>query len=335
MNKRGFTLMELAVVLAILALVLAAGITMGTNAMKTAERITTEERLNVIKRALDDYAALNNTLPCPANRAQTPGTHPQTFGTDENCVNQTGVRLLTYGGLGEPVWIGAVPVRSLGLPDNYAADGWGNKFNYIVSQNVIYNFREYDPVLSVRTHGGSTNPYLTSKTDRAYVPTGARQSITPGEGAAYGVMSYGPDSRGAYPLNGTNIATGCGASTVENCRENDFIIWDSPNREGAEPGIVPIDDIVVWGSNALHRPPLDPVVLKTPPGGCASGCEAWCAPCTTNLPPTTPDAPDGGMTTQVGGPFLCKKMVISTTPCQAACIWGGKITADSSMARCP
>lgn len=132
-RRAAFTLVELAVVLAIIGLIAGAGIAMASSAIKTADRVATQERLGSIKLALDSFAKTYGYLPCPADRTYT--TSNANFGLEQrdtplpSTVCNTGSGIVASGS----VTIGMVPVRTLGLPDSYASDSWGNKIEYAVT----------------------------------------------------------------------------------------------------------------------------------------------------------------------------------------------------------
>lgn len=132
-NRHGFSILELVVVLGIIALIAGAGLTMATGAIKAADRVTTQERLNTIKLALDSFAKTYGYLPCPANRVIVPTN--TNFGIE----SRTGTACTAIASgviLNAGVWIGALPVRTLGLPDNYAGDAWGGKLTYAVAGDL-------------------------------------------------------------------------------------------------------------------------------------------------------------------------------------------------------
>lgn len=115
-DNRGFTLVELAIVLVIVAL-LSGGLMMTVSAqMESVATSETQRRLNDARDALLGYAAANGRLPCPA----APAT--------------TGVELPAGGGNCTNPWDGFLPAITLGLsPTNangYAVDGWGNPIRY-------------------------------------------------------------------------------------------------------------------------------------------------------------------------------------------------------------
>jgi len=85
-GRRGFTLLEMAVVLVIIGVVVGSGITMLSGNLQKRQYDETQAKLAAIKKALYDYRTAFNRLPCPAdvtlkisdtnfgNEAATPGT---------------------------------------------------------------------------------------------------------------------------------------------------------------------------------------------------------------------------------------------------------------------
>ncbi len=322
-KTRGFSLLELSIVLVILGLLAGAGMTMGANAIASANSVKTRERLETLKEALESYAKTNGYLPCPANRALVPSN--SNFGKEVRACAASGAGLVSVNA-GE-VFIGAVPVRSLGLPDAYAADAWGNKITYAVCTDQTVDYTQSSGCITVNT-GDRTgvNYAITSTTDRTTTPSTIDQ-ITPGEGASFVIVSHGADARGAFPQLGTGVNKACGSGNqndVENCDDGNGIFWDTSFADGDVEAKY-FDDFIVWGSNALDMPPID--VSAT---SCASGCEVSCAPCTTSMPSITPTAPTG-----LTNPVLCSKIITSSSPCQAACLWAGTETSTGEMIRCP
>lgn len=184
----GFSLLELAVVLGIIALVATAGIGMGEGALKAADRVTTQERLATIGQALETYAKLNGFLPCPASRALL--ADAATFGmearaTASTCTTGSGLVQVTVGA--NSGYIGGVPVRNLGLPDNYARDAWDNKLTYAVSVPHIGSTASYaasGAALQISTGDRTGTNYAITTT----VTASAASSITgaaSGTGAVY------------------------------------------------------------------------------------------------------------------------------------------------------
>lgn len=302
----GFSLLELSVVLAIVAVILVFGLNIATVAIKGTERSTTQERLLVIAKALDAYARVNGYLPCPANRALAPRTTG--FATEARngmvrteCVTSSGLVRTA----GAPfAYIGGVPARTLGLPDAYAGDAWNSKFTYAVSGDHVGVQGSYfttDGPLAVRAGDRTgTNYLLTSQRES----DGTNAS---GANAVYVVISHGPDRRGAFSMERTSVSIACGSTSkndVENCDDANLTFYDSAYNDGGTESTF-FDDYVVWGSNALDRIPTAMGGVGT---GCPAGtCEMWCVTCDSNRPPlSTPNV-------------ICKRTITSTSPCKALC----------------
>lgn len=111
MRQRGFTLVELAVALTIVALLIGMFIVpLGTQ--MDAQRIAeTQKQLELAREAVLGFAVARGRLPCPATRNTATGAGGA--GT-ENCA------------LGE----GVLPWADLGVPET---DAWGRRFTYRVT----------------------------------------------------------------------------------------------------------------------------------------------------------------------------------------------------------
>ena len=201
--RLGFSLLELSVVLGIIALIAGVGMTMASGALKAADRISTQERLNTIKLALDSYGKTYGFLPCPAPRADTPTT--ATFGIGGSC-SGTGV---SYG---------AVPVRTLGLPDSYAGDAWGNKLTYAVSQALTANSTNYSQASAAITvrYGTIAAPYNVTTVRKSLPttipPTGAETYGAAGNNS--GKLEITFNSASAVSTAMANLTTGTNGTLV-------------------------------------------------------------------------------------------------------------------------
>ena len=135
---RGFTLVELAVVLTIVAFLLAS--LMYTFSAQVDQRNIeeTRRRLEQARELVLSYAQINGRLPCPARSVNTAA--PVTVTGDEvrdaagNCVGDAVTDY--YGGTN----LGLLPARTIGMsqidPAGFALDAWGNRIRYAVS-NLI------------------------------------------------------------------------------------------------------------------------------------------------------------------------------------------------------
>ncbi|PZP84765.1 MAG: hypothetical protein DI582_07860 [Azospirillum brasilense] len=262
----GFTLLELAVVLAMIALM--AGFSIEATKINVdygcAEK--TQGQINTIQTALQHFVDTNRRYPKPS--WTTLGSNASNFGmeategadpADVAYATRVPAGMVSHAG----VLMGTVPHTTLGLPVEMAADCWGNKFSYAVTNTM--------------TSSNSTNGYLSNNvgsiTINGNVPTAP---VLLSDKAAYIVLSHGPDKDGATPLSATNIAArSCTASNsktdTQNCDNGDavFFVPLLTKGEAATGGF--FDDIVAYND-----------ALK--PKNCAAQGITWPAGCSATVP---------------------------------------------------
>jgi prepilin-type N-terminal cleavage/methylation domain-containing protein len=213
-RAQGYTLVEISVVLVIISLLTAGGLTLGAGMVNQAAHIDTKKLLDQIDQSLRDYHVVNGDLPCPAAR-NLAITHTD-FGREINggacdSTSTTGVYSGTSHSNG--VRIGMVPVRALGLSDRAASDKYGNRILYAVTQKLTNaaNFGTDDGAIQVLPATGAA--ILNN--------------------AAYFLWSAGKDHKGA-PLYTTAATPNTCAGTAldaENC-DNDSVFRDAPFNNG-------------------------------------------------------------------------------------------------------
>ncbi|KIE06108.1 hypothetical protein NF27_BK00290 [Candidatus Jidaibacter acanthamoeba] len=141
---KGFSLIELSLVLLILAALIAGGMSLSSIQAYKEKYDTTLKNIKLIENALTVFVALNGRLPCPASPAQkilnsTFGREQVTagaVGTAQSC-NSTTTNIFTGSVGGNTQYYGAAPVTTLGLPDEVMFDGWGNRIGYIVTKPFV------------------------------------------------------------------------------------------------------------------------------------------------------------------------------------------------------
>jgi prepilin-type N-terminal cleavage/methylation domain-containing protein len=114
MRSRGFTLIELALVLTIIALMGGVIASAMFSFINTQRAVTTRAKLAAIDAALVSFVAVNRRLPCPANGQLNTGTEMSP------CQNQFGV----------------VPWVALGLAAQDIEDGWNNRISYRIDTRL-------------------------------------------------------------------------------------------------------------------------------------------------------------------------------------------------------
>jgi|SRR5438132_3898733 len=128
-RSKGFSLVELAVALAIIALLIAGALIPLSTQMDVRNVADTRRSMESMREAIIGFAQANGRLPCPAD-----GTIPA-GGTDASG-RPAGSEQLTPATLPPPSTaactnsFGVVPWTTLGVPET---DGWGRRFSYWVS----------------------------------------------------------------------------------------------------------------------------------------------------------------------------------------------------------
>ncbi|GJL85986.1 MAG: hypothetical protein DHS20C02_17610 [Micavibrio sp.] len=127
-REEGFTIVEIAIVSVILGLMFSAGLLIITNMLSQKFETVTFKRMEVVADAISIYAQRHMRIPCPADNADVVNTAG--FGLEVNFTVAAGIgECLTTATDRE----GIVPYATLGIPQDYARDAWGNFFTYRVS----------------------------------------------------------------------------------------------------------------------------------------------------------------------------------------------------------
>jgi len=206
----GFTLLEIAIVLLIGGLMIGAAATMVLNYIREMQMVTTQNRMQEIDNAIVQYLNVNGVLPCPASLTTKQDSSlifarsiTDLLAPAADCYNSAGAggTFKTKAGRANAgiapsppgaIVMGAVPVRSLGLPEEDFADAWGDRFIYAVTDQLTYK-NSYDPTQGAIFVVDSAGVNLTA-------PAGSAQ---------YVIVSYGANRAGAYTLAGVKSGTLC------------------------------------------------------------------------------------------------------------------------------
>ncbi len=235
-----FTLMEMAVALIVVGLMATFVLKAGDATKDTQCLDQTRSQLAAIRSAVESFANNNQRYPRPANRSL--GNGDPAFG-QEVALADIAVKADVIANGGNPVYSGALPFQTLGLPEGMAADCWGNKFSYFVTGTLTNSIAgAADGVITI--HGGT----LAAPTD---VLTHA----------AYVVISHGENALGAVAKNYTGSAHGwCDAGATldsHNCdgktAGGDAVLYDATFNNSAAAGADFFDDIVVFGAKKFSN----------------------------------------------------------------------------------
>lgn len=240
----GFTLIEIAVVIIVLALLFAIIAGIATAMVGQQRREATRQRLAGAETAIALFVSQNLRLPCPADGRLDGAGGDANLGLERPVGGGTcavaGANTQTHG---------VVPWRTLGLSEQDITDGWGNRMTYRVSPDFVkpssMNMTYCDPGGTEETTEPDPTPpagyCLQSCTPAAFVAntlncrkpsavTAGRglkvqnlagtatmdPTASPSTGAAYVVISHGENRQGAYGNQGIlQAASGTASGTEE------------------------------------------------------------------------------------------------------------------------
>lgn len=249
LRERGFTLIEIAIVLVVVGLLLSGGLLAVAPVLENQQISDTEENLDRIEDALVLYVIQNGCLPCPADGslnvtasaneglAEGPAATFYTTGCAASCRADSGVNV--------------VPWRTLGLTEDDIVDAWGNRIFYGVSSGLV----------STSSMQRTTDTFPSGS-----LTVGDTADSTPYDNitsnAAYVVFSFGPDGSDARAARTGSAQTDRFSSTPQDDNADgtaDFVQDLPVDTEDANH----FDDITRWKSAEL-------IVLECGSGSCGN-----------------------------------------------------------------
>jgi prepilin-type N-terminal cleavage/methylation domain-containing protein len=252
LTGRGFTLTELAVVVAIVALLL--GGLLYTLSAQTDQRNfeETRRRLELARELLLAFAITNGRLPCPARSAATaapvtvPGDEVRTAGANPDCVGDAVTD--HYGGASGGVTLGLLPARAIGFQQvdsaGLAVDAWNNRIRYAVARLVT------------NCSGSSTLPHFTNATnlkangitcqpnDLIVCKSATGITATACGGAANQVMTLDLVVAIVFSTGRNGSTGGGGIDEAANVNGDRVFVYHTPTPVGAANG--EFDDQFTW-----------------------------------------------------------------------------------------
>lgn len=222
-KEKGFTLIELAIVILIGGVLLSFMGSALLAYMKKSQISETQFRMEKIKEAMAQYLSVNGRYPCAASRVL--GPENTNFGREVTTTCNTGT-FSPATSRNSGVRIGAVPTRSLNLSDEFIADAWGHKFTYAITENLATPGIDGAGQLFYQADGG-----------RIEIVDGAGLSlVNPAGEAHYVIISHGRTGDGSYPIAAANAPSvpcpsPANALDDENCDNDNRFVATLVNSE--------------------------------------------------------------------------------------------------------
>jgi len=261
-RQGGASGLMIVVVLVLLAVALLAARVLNRLGEFADDRATTLSNLQQVAAALEQYAAVNQRLPCPANPADSSGVEvPASAG---QC---------TYGSNAHPE--GSVPWSTLGLNTDKALDAWGRKISYKVYSGSNGSFTQPGGISMVQcdlsepspagvtavSHFDNTGGLCQSSTD-AYQHNTTSAQFVAGKGltltdktvnpnitytdVAYVLISHGPTGMGGYTVSGVQLTPVPTSDERNNTRDDNFVSAPFSDPDIATTSNQHFDDFVFY-----------------------------------------------------------------------------------------
>jgi len=231
-HLKGFTLVEMAMVLAIVTLLMAGLLPTISGQIEQQRSTETKKQLYEIQQALIGFALIKGRLPCPATSSSNGLENPSTGGT---CTN-------FYDGFLPGATLGLNSLNEQGL----VLDAWDNPIRYVVT-----SWDSTSPAVTdtYTTADGLSTVGLSSLSPNLLVCNTA-SGITGSACASGEALTADPGVPVVIFSTGKNGASGgTGTDESENLDGDRFFVSHTQAPTSAANG--EFDDLVVWISNQV------------------------------------------------------------------------------------
>ncbi|MFA5592821.1 MAG: prepilin-type N-terminal cleavage/methylation domain-containing protein [Micavibrio sp.] len=239
-KSKGFSLIELSVVLVLIGLLMAGAVSAFSLHLKRQQVVATKSNLTAAIDAIAAFRDKNGYYPCPASGTATPPV-----ATDCAAATAPAGTATASTATGQRVRIGVVPVS--------APNKDGNMVQILRGEQAVDGFKNRLAYAVVQTMATTPEAYKTAGAGSIVIKDSNNLSGAPlHEEAAFIVFSHGPDGAGAYTASGALNAP-CNTSSIdgENCNGDAIFADNSLGPRSLTGGNDNYDDFV--GTAALTQ----------------------------------------------------------------------------------
>ena len=288
MSQRGFTLIEMSIVLAIVGLLIGGGLVAVGPIIDQTHVTQTRNNMDQVESALLLFVIRNNRLPCPADGSLTNAS--SLYGMEQVTAATTSSPQVcnVTAATGVPLVNSVIPWITLGLDEQYSIDGWNNRFSYYAAGGQTG--QGWDSLVDPGTAGsgasGTTAVTLSGTTYAISQVTFTAQGTGYTGNEPPAALFYGG---GSTTSTLTPPAPSAYLSTIFDSTNNDFKASSSFSSSPIGSGYSAPPTIVIGTAGCLYR-------NGGPLNGRASFCDAFLSQggtATTDNSYLTPSYPYG------------------------------------------
>lgn len=196
-KKKGYTLVELSIVILVISLLMAGVFSIATGSINNSKVALTNQKMKEVYKSMGTFLMINKRLPCPASLARSK-IDDVDYGKEErddannNC-GTNGVYASSGSGLSNFI-IGAVPIKSLNLGSEFAEDGYENKLSYVIDKRFTKNFISPTSGTLEDSFGtvGSSTALMSAKENQV------SGSVLLSDKVMFILISHGPNGYGSF-----------------------------------------------------------------------------------------------------------------------------------------
>lgn len=205
-SRKAFSLLELSILIIVVAVIATGALLNNVASVNSDKMQITNYRIQKIYQALGSYLLVNGKLPCPAPITSiklTSSNYGIAASEDGNCATTGGVYQSDITGAENLVY-GMIPVKTLGLENDFAEDAYESKFDYIIDKRFT-NVSTFSTTNVNNTNSNSNSSCSMIKVTFRGVTLSDEYQNSCDDRALFVIVSHGNNKLGAFNVNSASI----------------------------------------------------------------------------------------------------------------------------------